>query len=389
MASEYTFGEYGIDNTVAFNQAPGNAELTENHVNFVQSQFGHEPLNLDAALQADISANLNAAQEKFQFAGNPPGISDPPSDYEDLFSGIPSGQHSSLILHAICQLNVLAMTGMEIYSMLAALAIVAANNVCFAPDVLFALMIAFRQQESCLTMAFFTFMIFRSVKFSGMLKMAGDPKQVICWLIKRDERFNISISTLHKQLDRLLPGLKKRNRDVVQDILIKIWLVYGRNRPAFERLCYSSFRKYCKDRRHHDCSDEVMENSWKRRIENEFSGIFHFTNLYMGMDPLQELHQMYLEDELDSIGSNGQANHKRPPIQADFVYSNQYVHPLPTIHRVMVLIAQCGMGKTNAMHKWLQEVSPRLVVYVTHRKTVTRFDNAYEFCTTYTLKLLT
>ena len=372
MSSCYNFGEYSIDNTLELKQAPGNAELTENHTNFVQSQFEHEPLRLDPALQADISANLNAAREKFQFAGDPLGISDPPSDYEDLFSGIPSGQHSSLILHAICQLNVLAMTGMEIYSMLAALAIVAVNNVCFAPDILFALMIAFRQQESCLTMAFFTFMIFRSVKFSGMLKMAGDPKQVICWLIKRDERFNISISTLHKQLDRLLPGLKKRNRDVVQDILIKIWLVYGRNRPAFERLCYSSFRKYCKDRCHHDCSDDVMENSWKRRIENEFNGIFHFTNLYMGMDPLQELQQMCLEDVLTSIKAGVPQTNANEPIKVDFSYSHKYVHPLPTVHRVMALIAQCGMGKTKAMHKWLQEIHPQFVVYMTHRKILTR-----------------
>ena len=368
----YKFGEYSIDNTIEFKQAPGNAELTENHANFVQSQFDHEPLKLDPVLQADISANLNAAQEKFQFAGDPLGISDPPSDYEDIFSGIPSGQHNSLLLHAICQLNVLAMTGMEMYSMLAALAIVSANNVCFAPDVLFALMIAFRQQESCLTMAFFTFMIFRSVKFSGMLKMAGDPKQVICWLIKRDERFNISISTLHKQLDGLLPGLKKRNRDVVQDILIKIWLVYGRNRPNFERLCLSSFRKYCKDRHHHDCNEEVMENSWKRRIENEFDGIFQFTKLYMGLDPLQELQQMCLEDVLDSIGAGVPQTNTTEPIKADLIYSHKSVRPLPTIHRVMVLVAQCGMGKTNAMHKWLREAAPDFVIFITHRKMLTR-----------------
>ena len=279
----YEFGEYSIDNTIQFAQAPGNAELIEDYNHFIESQFGREAVKLEADLQAEISDNLKAAQDKFEFAGNPSGICEAPSSYDDFISGIPSDQHNGLFIHAICQLNVLAMSSADMFSLLAALAVVVGNNVCPAPDVVYALMIAFRQHESSLTMAVFTFMFLRSAKFSGMLKLAGDPKQVICWLLKRDDRYNIS--ALHKQLDRLLSGLKKRESGVMQDLLIKIYLIYGRNKPSFERMCCSAFMKYCQE--------EVVKDSWEHRIKTEFNGIFHFSKLYMGMDPLQELEQMY------------------------------------------------------------------------------------------------
>jgi len=368
--SNYHFGDYIIDDKIEFEHADGNEVLAENYTGFINSQFKHEPFDLNDEQIADVTAKLDAAKATFQSGGNTSEVV--PPTFDDFTSDVAPEKHFNLIIHAICQLKVAALAIPEIYSMLAALAIFVGSDIWMASDVLFALMIAFKQDEPALTMAYNVFVTFRSTAVCGMLQMPWDAVQVIKWLIRRDDRFNISISTLHKQLDRLLPGLKKRNRNIVQDILIKIWLVYGQDRPEFERLCYSSFRKYCKDRRHHDCSEEVVENSWERRIENEFSGIFHFTKLYMGMDPLKELQQMCIEDVLDSIGANRSRFCYIEPIKADHVYNNPSISPLPTTHRVMVLIAQCGMGKTNAMHKWLNEVAPDIVIYISHRKALTR-----------------
>jgi len=405
MASEYTFGEYGLDTSITHIPDDGRDELKQEYKKHVKSIFKHEPLKqddgpteefnhnpldkydprkqhyrcdksteeyepleLNEEQQNEININFIEAGKKYLSAGEPIEVTSP--ECEDFINGQPPENHINLIIHALCQLNMLAMTGPAMYSMLAALAILVGDNMEFASNVLYALTIAYNQNEVGLVMTYTLFVLFRSTYLCQMLRLAGDPIKVVCWLLKRDERFNISISTLHKQLDRLLPGLRKHNREVVQDILIKIWLVYGRDRPEFESLCYSSFRKYCKDRRHHDCSDEVMENSWKRRIENEFSGIFHFTKLYLGMDPLEELHHMYLHDTLESMGLEG--SHIHSTIKTDHAYNNPFMLPLPTIHRVMVLIAQCGMGKTNAMHSWLQELNPEHVVYISHRKALTQ-----------------
>jgi len=146
MMPHYKSGEYCIVNNKELVVDPsGNADLLQRYDDFVRGQFNHAPLGLNAEQDEEVSAIENEAIQKYTIRGSPTMISQP---YTRL----------DLIIHTLYDTDALSL---QLYPMLAALAIVSQSHPSSAPDILYALMTVFRHDEQRLAMIYHMFTYFR------------------------------------------------------------------------------------------------------------------------------------------------------------------------------------------------------------------------------------
>ena len=70
-SSHYNFGDYVINDNIKFEHADGNEVLGENFTGFINSQFKHEPSDLNDEQLADVTAKLDAAKPHSNQVGIP------------------------------------------------------------------------------------------------------------------------------------------------------------------------------------------------------------------------------------------------------------------------------------------------------------------------------
>jgi len=146
MPPHYKLGEYCIvDNKELVVDPSGNADLLQRYEEFVLDQFNHAPLGLNAEQHEEVSAIENEAFQKYTIRGSPTMISQP---YTRL----------DLIIHTLYETDALSL---QLYPLLAALAIVSKTHPSSAPDILYALMTVFRNDEQRLAMIYHMFAHFR------------------------------------------------------------------------------------------------------------------------------------------------------------------------------------------------------------------------------------
>jgi hypothetical protein len=173
-----------------------------------------------------------------------------------------------------------------------------------------------------------------------------------------DPKFDISIDYMAKTINRYMSGIRNKNSYAVLDALIKINMVYGKGRVEFQTVCFGALLE------HATCSEQELHDAWNARVSQVFD------RLYLS-DPMADLRSMYLRDSIERLSGRIPA-YLQQALQTDMENHDDYVSIPQLDHRVIALKAQCGMGKTKAMHDWLRTLSPQCIVFITHRKTLSR-----------------
>ena len=151
----------------------------------------------------------------------------------------------------------------------------------------------------------------------------------------------IPIDHLTKQLNLWVGGINEKNSTHVRDLLIEIAYVHGKDNTDVQTACVSAYRLNC------TWDEQILKNSWD---QHQISNVHQCT-----CDPLDELQRIYTQDTLFNV--NGCMPHDdTQDLLVDEKYCLPYMRKIPTNPRVTVLKAQCGMGKTNAMHQYIRDI---------------------------------
>ena len=151
----------------------------------------------------------------------------------------------------------------------------------------------------------------------------------------------IPIDHLIRQLNQCVNGIHEKNSNTVRDVLVRIALVYDTDNAAIQTACLAAFRLNC------TYSEEIMRIVWDAQMAK--------CQTYT-CDPLEELQSMYEKDVLCGLTGCRPNRINIPGLEVDEKYCLSDISPIPVTHRVTVLKAQCGMGKTKAMHKFLADI---------------------------------
>ena len=151
----------------------------------------------------------------------------------------------------------------------------------------------------------------------------------------------IPVDHLTKQLNLWVGGINEKNSTRVRDLLVQIAYAYGKDNSEVQTACIAAYRLNC------TWDEQTLKRSWDQQ---QASKLHECT-----CDPLDELRRIYRRDTLFNVNGCIPQNNTQD-ILVDEKYCLSKMRKIPTNARVTVLKAQCGMGKTNAMHQFMRDI---------------------------------
>jgi hypothetical protein len=159
-------------------------------------------------------------------------------------------------------------------------------------------------------------------------------------------KYAASPEYLAKQLSRYVGAIS--DRSALVDVLVRIASAYDAEKLCLDALCQG-----------------VEERG---ELVSAWNYAWAGAPKLLG-NPMLELQAMYIQASTLSLTKTIP---RVPHLQADMENQFPYVSIPPLKERVIALKAQCGMGKTKAMHAFLEAEQPDFAIFVTHRKSLSR-----------------